>query len=317
MKCLITGINGFVGSYLSEYLLKKRLTVSGTVYPANATENIKDILNKINIFSCDLSNPQDIDNAVRETKPDLIFHLAGQSHIPTSWQKPAETFSVNVLGTIYLLESVKKYCPLTKTLIVCSCDEYGHTFIKEKVKENSPLLPENPYAVSKMCADIMSGLIGEYHNLNVVRVRPFNHTGPKQTDGFVLPYFAKQIAMIESGKIPPILRVGNIEAKRDFLDVQDIVNGYWLAITKGKKGEIYNISTGKSYKIKNLLKTLLDFSNAKIKIELDNSKFRPHDSAIKWGSSSKFFKDTGWKPKITIQTTLKSLLEYWRKQQIA
>lgn len=314
MNCLITGINGFVGSYLAEYLLDKNFEIIGTVYPENATQNISHILDKIQTFPCDLSVPHEIEDIIKQNRPEIIFHLAGQGYVPTSWKEPIGTFNINVLGTLYLLESVKKYSPESGILIIGSGDEYGFADGDRPLTENAPLSPQNPYAITKVCVDLLGAQLGKYYKLNIVRVRAFPHIGPRQSPNFVVSDFCKQIALIEKKKQPPVIKVGNIESKRDFTDVRDMVKAYWLAISKGKPCEVYNISSEKAYSISEILKKLINLSKTEIKIETDSSKFRPQDTQIKLGNSQKFRNLTGWKPRIPIEQTLQETLDWWRGQ---
>lgn len=313
MNCLITGINGFAGSYLAEYLLEKKINVIGTIFPENANQNIFHILDKIKIFPCNLINPEGIESIIKNTTPDIIFHLAGQSNVHLSWQNPAGTFKINVLGTIYLLNAVKTYSPKSRILIVGSGDEYDFNGKNKSTNEETALIPKNPYALTKLCVDHLSSQLAKYYKLHIVRVRPFPHIGPRQTPNFVVSDFARQIAMIEKKRQAPVLKTGNLKSKRDFTDVRDMAAAYWLAINKGKNGEVYNISSEKVYSAKEILRRLLKMTDAKIKLETDLSKIRPQDTEMKHGSSQKFRKLTGWKPKVSINKTLEETLNWWRR----
>lgn len=309
MRCLITGVNGFAGSYLAEYLLTKKFKIFGTVYPKNSPQ-----IDNVQTFPCDLSLPHEIGNIINETHPDIIFHLAAQGYVPFSWQDPIGTFNINLMGTLYLLDAVRKYSPEAKTLIIGSGDEYGEVNGDRPLIEETPLRPQNPYAVTKVCVDLMSAQVARYYNLNIVRVRPFPHIGPGQSPNFVVSDFTKQIALIEKHKQPPIIKVGNLESKRDFTDVRDMVYAYWLAIEKGEPGEVYNISSEKAYSIREILEKLIGLANTRIKIETDQSKLRPKDTEIKLGNSQKFRNLTGWQPRIPIEQTLQETLDWWREQ---
>lgn len=309
MKCLITGVNGFAGSYLAEYLLTKKLEILGTIYPKDSPK-----ITKIQTFPCNLSQQDEIQEIIKKTKPDIIFHLAGQSYVPFSWQDPIGTFNINVMGTLYLLDAIRKYSPNSKTLIIGSGDEYGEVDGERPLTEETPLRPQNPYAVTKVCVDLLSEQFARYYNLHIVRVRPFPHIGPRQSPNFVVADFSRQIALIEKQKQVPIIKVGNLESKRDFTDVRDMVRAYWLAIEKGKNGEVYNISSGKIYSIREILEKLLSLTNIKIKIEQNHSKLRPKDTEIKVGDSQRFSNLTGWRPKIPIEQTLWETLNWWREQ---
>lgn len=311
MKCLITGINGFVGGYLAEYLLNKTNQVFGTFYPKDLNKNIKD---PIQSFFCDLTIPQDIDKLIKEIKPEFIFHLAGQSFIPYSWDDPATTFKTNVLGPIYLLEAVKKHAQTAKILIVGSSDEYGSVNGSTNLSEDAPLNPDNPYGISKACADLLSHQLGKHNNLKIVRTRSFLHIGPGQSEKFVVSDFCKQIALIEKGEQPPVMKVGNLESKRDFTDVRDIVNAYWLALEKGIPGEVYNITSQNLLSIQELLDKLISMTDTKITVEIDPKKIRTTDTKLTMGDSTKFRTQTMWQPEIPIEKTLQDTLDWWRKQ---
>lgn len=315
MKCLITGVNGFVGSYLTEYLLEKKwLKILGTVYPKDSIQNIRHILDKIRATPCNLTIPQEIEKIIKKDKPEIIFHLAAQGYVPTSWQDPVGTFKVNVLGTLHLIEAVRKYSPKAKILIIGSGDEYGFVDTQNPLTEETPLNPQNPYAVTKVCTDLLSAQLGKYHKLHIIRVRAFPHIGPRQSPNFVVSDFCRQIALIEKNKQQPIIKVGNLENKCDFTDVRDIVHAYWLAIKNGESGQVYNISSEKAYPIGKILEKLINMAKTEIKIQSDPSKFRLQDTVIKLGNSQKFRNLTGWKPKIPIEQTLHETLDWWRGQ---
>lgn len=316
MKCLITGINGFAGSYLAEHILKYTDNICGTVYPKNSTQNINHILNKIETAPCDLTIPHQIEHIIEKTRPERIFHLAAQGFVPLSWSDPLGTFQVNVMGTLYLLEAIKKYSPNARILIIGSGDEYDSINSNKPLTETIPLNPKNPYAVSKSCIDLLSAQLGQFYKLHIVRVRSFPHIGPRQSPNFVVSDFSRQIALIENNKQAPIIKVGNLESKRDFTDVRDIVKAYWLALEKGLPGEVYNISSEKTYSISEILKQLLSLTQTEIKIERDPDKLRIQDTNIKPGNSQKFRIQTGWRPEIPIEDTLKETLNWWRHEGI-
>lgn len=305
MRCLITGINGFAGSWLAEYLAEKNIETAGTFYPKSPAQP--------NAFPCDLSIPHEIEEIVKKIRPDIIFHLAAQGYVPASWEDPAGTVKVNVLGTLYLLEALRKLSPDTKTLLIGSGDEYGFNDGNKPLTEDTPLSPQNPYAVTKVCIDLMGAQLARYHNLHIIRIRPFPHIGPRQSPNFAVSDFCRQIALIEKTKQPPVIKAGNIESRRDFTDVRDMVRAYWLAAEKGAPGEVYNISSEKAYSIKEMLKKLIAMAKTEIKIEIDASRLRPQDTIIKLGDSQKFRRLTGWRPEIPIEQTLRETLDWWRE----
>ncbi|MFC4765806.1 GDP-mannose 4,6-dehydratase [Effusibacillus consociatus] len=316
-KALITGITGFAGSHLAEWLLnnKKDVEVYGTYRLRSRMEHIQHILNDIHLVECELKDPHSVNEMMKTIKPDFIFHLAAQSFVPTSWNSPAETILVNQIGQVNLFEAALKYCPDCTIQIACSSEEYGQVYPDEvPIKEDNPLRPLSPYAVSKVGQDYLGYQYNQSYGLKVIRTRTFNHTGPRRGEAFVTSNFAKQIAEIEKGIKPPVLYVGNLQAKRDFTDVRDVVRGYWLAVEKGVPGEVYNIASGVTYTIEDMLNKLLGLSSAKIEIQQDPSRMRPSDVEILLGNYDKFHQQTGWKPEIPFKQTLQDLLEYWRSR---
>jgi GDP-4-dehydro-6-deoxy-D-mannose reductase len=314
MKVIITGIAGFVGSHLAEFLLtKKDIKVYGIDRWLSRLDNIYHIKDKIELIECDLTDPFSTNSHIEKIKPDLIFHLAAQSFVPTSWHAPHDTLTTNIMGELNIFEAVRKSGLKTKIQIACSSEEYGMVYKNEvPIKETNPLRPLSPYAVSKVGQDLLGYQYHQSYGMFIVRTRGFNHTGPRRGENFVSSNFAKQIALIEKGEQKPVIEVGNLNAIRDFTDVRDMIRGYWLALQKGKAGEAYNIATGKGVTIKEMLNILLSFTNEKIVVKRDPARLRPSDVEILIGDSSKFKKQTGWKPEIPLKKTLSDLLDYWR-----
>lgn len=314
---LITGITGFVGSYLAEMLLKehKKVKVYGTMRWRSRLENIEKIKKHVHLIECDLKDATSVNKMIDEVKPSKIFHLAAQSFVPTSWHAPTDTMTTNVISQINIFEAVKMYGNCTKIQIAGSSEEYGMVYPDEvPIKEENPLRPLSPYGVSKVAQDLLGYQYFNSYKIPIVRTRAFNHTGPKRGDVFVESNFAKQVAEIEKGYQEPIIKVGNLDAKRDFTDVRDIVRAYWLSLEKGTPGEVYNICYGKAYTIREVLNMLLGLSKKKIKVEVDPARLRPSDVEILLGDYSKFHKKTGWEPEIPFEKTLKDILDYWRKK---
>lgn len=316
MKVLITGIAGFVGSHLAEFLLqKKNVKIYGIDRWLTRLDNIEHIKDKIALIECDLTDPFSTHSELEKIRPDLIFHLAAQSFVPTSWSAPHDTLTTNIIGQLNIFESIRKLNLKTKIQIACSSEEYGLVHKNEvPIKETNPLRPLSPYAVSKIGQDFLGYQYFKSYNMFIVRTRGFNHTGPRRGENFVSSNFAKQIALIENSKQKPVIEVGNLNAIRDFTDVRDMVRGYWLALEKCKPGEEYNICTGKGIKIKDMLNMLLKLANKKIEIKQDPARLRPSDVQILIGDNSKFRKQTGWKPEIPFEKTLRDLLTYWREK---
>ena len=312
-RVLITGITGFVGSHLAEYLLSKGMEVSGSVRWRSRLENVEPVKDKLNLIECDLKDSFSVKKMIDRTKPDYIFHLCAQSYVQFSWHTPHETFQTNVVSQINLFEGLLELKMSPKIHIAGSSEEYGLVLPNEvPIKEENPLRPLSPYGVSKVTQDLLGYQYFRSYGMKIVRTRAFNHTGPRRGDVFAESNFSKQIAEIEKGKRPPVIYVGNLEAVRDYSDVRDVVVAYWLALEKGLPGEVYNIASGKGYKISEMLDTLLSLSTAKIKIEKDPSRMRPSDVELLVGDATKFRKHTGWALKIPFKKTLEDLLDYWR-----
>ncbi|MBN1824474.1 MAG: GDP-mannose 4,6-dehydratase [Endomicrobiales bacterium] len=315
MKVLITGITGFVGSHLADFLLtKKGVEVWGIERWRSNTENIKHIKEKLKIIECDLRDTTSVENTILDIRPDKIFHLAAQSFVPTSWHAPAETLTTNIIGELNVFEAVRKAKINPVIQIAGSSEEYGMVYPNEvPIKETNPLRPLSPYGVSKVGQDMLAYQYSKSYGIKAIRTRGFNHTGPRRGEVFVESNFAQQIAKIEAGKQNPVIHVGNLEAKRDYTDVRDMVRAYWLATEKCNPGEEYNICSGKDWKIQEVLDILLGYSKIKVEVKPDPSRMRPSDVMVLLGDNTKFRNATGWKPEIEFKQTMKDLLDYWRE----
>ncbi|OGL46176.1 MAG: GDP-mannose 4,6-dehydratase [Candidatus Schekmanbacteria bacterium RBG_16_38_11] len=317
MRVLITGITGFVGSHLVDYLLAKHesIEIYGIHRWRSRTENIDNVVDKLHLVECDIRDSSSVRNVVDIIKPDRIFHLAAQSFVPTSWHAPAETISTNIIGNLNIFEAVRQSGFNPRILVAGSSEEYGLVYENElPIKEENPLRPLSPYAVSKVGQDLLAYQYFMSYQVDVVRSRAFNHTGPRRGYVFVSSNFAKQFADIEKGKNEPVIYTGNLAARRDFTDVRDMVRAYWLALEKCEAGEVYNICSGKDYSIKQILDILMSFTNVKIEIKQDPKRMRPSDVPVLRGDNSKFCKKTGWKPEIPFEQTLLDILNYWRSR---
>ncbi len=314
-KALITGITGFAGSHLAELLLKENVDVHGIQRWRSKSDNIDHIKNSIHFHEADLLDAHSLYQVVDTVRPNYIFHLAAQSYVQSSWASPANTLEVNIIGSVHLFEAVRKTDPNIVIQIACSSEEYGKVLPSElPIKETNPLRPLSPYAVSKLAMDYLGYQYFESYGLKIIRTRGFNHTGPRRGDVFSESTFARQIAEIEKGEIKPVVYVGNLEAKRDYTDVRDMVRAYYLSVQKCEPGEVYNIATGTTWKIMDVLDILLSMSKVKIAIEADPTRMRPSDVEVLIGDASKFKKITGWEPKISFKKTLEDLLNYWRER---
>ena len=313
MRVLITGITGFVGSYLAEYALSQNAQVYGSFRWRSRTENINQIKDQVKLIECELNDASSVSSLIQESKPDMVFHLAAQSYVPASWQAPEETLANNIVGQVNLFEAIRRSGLDPLIHIAGSSEEYGYTPPEEiPVSETAALRPLSPYAVSKVTQDLLGYQYYQSYGLRIIRTRAFNHTGPRRGSVFVESNFALQIAEIEAEARPPVVHVGNLEAQRDYCDVRDIVKGYWLALEKGQPGEVYNLASGKPWAIREVLDYLLSMSSVTIDIQQDPKRMRPSDVPLLCGDSTVFRKLTGWEPQIPFTDTLKDLLNYWR-----
>lgn len=312
----ITGASGFVGTHLVEYLsgLEEDFEIYGTAFGEG--NSLGAYLRPDQILSVNLLDPIATQKAVTLAKPDYVVHLAALTSPAASFKEPEKTLTNNITAEVHLLNSLldleKKP---EKILVIGSAEEYG--LVPEgmtAVNETVPLRPNSPYAVSKIAQDYLGLQYFLTHNLPIVRLRPFNHTGPGQAPAFVLPAFAKQVAEIEAGILPPTIKVGNLESVRDFTDVTDMVRAYYLALLKAVPGEVYNIGSGNGVTIRDILDMLLALARVPIAVETDPERFRPADVQALIADSTLFRSTTGWKPEVDIQDMVERVLDYWRKQ---
>lgn len=319
-KVFITGIGGFVGSHLADYILEEfpNIQVLGLVRWWEPKENIMHIIDKIKLCYGDLTDLPSLEIILKEHKPDIVFHLAAQSYVDFSFLAPITTLENNVIGTANLLEVVKKlklnsgYDPIIQ--IASSSECYGQVRENEvPIKENNPFRPASPYAVSKVGEDMIAFQYWLSWKIKTIRTRMFTHTGPRRGEVFVESNFAKQIAAIEAGLSAPVIKVGNLESIRTFLDIKDAIKAYWLLVTRCEPGEVYNIGGKETMSVGDMLNKLLELSTVKgIKVEVDPTRLRPSDVTLQIPCVDKFTEATGWKPVIPFEDTLEDLLNYWR-----
>ncbi|MEO0009152.1 MAG: GDP-mannose 4,6-dehydratase [candidate division WOR-3 bacterium] len=316
MKYLITGITGFAGSHLAEYLLNLgNGEVHGTIRWRSRTENIEHLRDRIQLHDCDLRDSYSVNRLIASVKPDRIYHLAAQSFVPMSWAAPAETFVTNVIAQINLFEAVRAAGCDCRIQIACSSEEYGLVLPDEvPIKETNPLRPLSPYAVSKVAQDLMGYQYHQSYKLFIIRTRGFNHTGPRRGHVFVTSNFARQIAEMEKGRREPVLHVGNLDAVRDFTDVRDTVRAYYLILEKGVPGEVYNVATGRGYRIAEVVDILRSHARVKFEVRQDPGRMRPSDVQLLIGDATRLRTATGWEPQIPFEQTLSDLLNYWRER---
>lgn len=313
-RALITGITGFVGPHLADFLLRQGdVEIFGTYLMSEHLRAVESIKDRVSFHQMNLSDPQSVNTVIAQTHPDYIFHLAAQSNVALSWKEPAQTFDVNVLGTIHLLEAVRNASLYPVIQVACSSEQYG--LVPQEhlpVTEETPFHPISPYAVSRVTIDLIGYQYFKSYGMRTIRTRAFNHTGPGQSDQFVCSRFAKMVAEIEKGLRDPVLIVGNLDAVRDFTDVRDMVRAYALSVTRGTAGEVYVIASGVGRSIREVIDILLTLSHVPIRVEKDPTLLRPSDVPMLFGNSHKFRESTGWHPQIAFEQTLADLLEYWR-----
>ena len=317
-EILITGINGFVGSHLADLLVKdKNNKVFGIKKPNGRLEFIRKILNDITLLDGDITDPHSIEKIIHEIQPDRIYHLAALSWVDPSWNMPAAYMQVNAIGTIHLLEAIKKLKKFPRVLVSCTPEEFGDVpESKLPITEETKIAPLNPYAASKVAQDVICQVYFASYNIPIIRTRAFNHEGPRRDIHGALASFAFQIAKIEAGKQKPVIYVGNLEAKRNFTDVRDMVKAYSAAMENCNPGELYLIGSDQIYTIKECLEKLISLStlSKKITYKIDPKRVRLTELRRFVGDFTKFTAKTGWKPTIKFEKTLSDILDYWRKQ---
>ena len=323
-KAFITGITGMVGSHLADYLLENTdWYIYGLVRWNDKMDNIEHLMEKINnkdrieLVYGDINDLSSLLVCFNNTKPDYVFHLAAQSYPKTSFDSPLETLETNILGTAKVLDAIK-HLNLNPIIHVCASSEVFGRVPKEflPIHEDVTFHPASPYAISKVGTDLVGRFYAEAYGMTIMTTRMFTHTGPRRGDVFAESTFAKQIAMIEAGLIPPVIKVGNLDSLRTWSDVRDAVRAYYLLVTKDPKaGEYYNIGGSYTCSIRGMLNHLISLSTVKnIKIEIDPTRLRPIDADLQVPDTSKFKEHTGWEPLISFEKTMKDLLNYWRKQ---
>jgi len=300
---LVTGSEGFVGSHLIKILKETLDKVVPVCYPLLRPKRGKYV-------SLDIINPEITSEVIKDNNPDIIFHLAGISSVSKSFRDRLLTYNTNTIGTANLLEAARSLNKRVKFIFVSSCEVYGGG---ENISETADIVLKNPYAISKYGAELICrGYMQE--GIDCIILRPFNHTGPGQSEDFVLPTIAKQIAEGERGKRPPLVELGGVEVKREFMNVLDVVVAYKLAIAKCFPGEVYNISSNRGYTIAQAIDIFKNLSKTKFEVRIDQTKVRKVDIPVLTGNGEKFSELTGWQPKIEFEKTLEDLLNYWRSK---
>ena len=324
-KALITGITGMVGSHLVDFLLSETdWDIYGMCRWRSPLDNVSHLLDRANrsdrlkFLSADLRDYISLLNVVEEVRPDYVFHLAAQSYPSTSFTSPLDTLDTNILGTARLLEVLRRCSGIDPVIHVCASSEVYGRVPREKlpINEECSFHPASPYAISKVGTDLLGRYHTEAYSQKVITTRMFTHTGPRRGDVFAESTFAKQIAMIEAGQIPPVLKVGNLDSLRTWADVRDAVRAYYLLVTVNPiAGQSYNIGGTYSCTIRQMLDYLLSLSSRKdIRVEVDPQRLRPIDADLQVPDTSKFHRHTGWEPEISFEKTMTDLLEYWRSR---
>lgn len=313
-KAYITGICGFAGSYLAGELLQNGYTVSGSALPGESTANLSDLKQSVKIDRFDITNGSACRKFLIKARPDYLFHLAAVSSVGQSFKMGEMTFRVNVFGTHNILEAVRGKKWLKKIILISSSDVYGPVKPKDIPLKPSQLFnPVSPYALSKAAGEYLARVYIDQYEAPIIIVRPFNHTGPKQSTDFVIPAFCNKIVTAEHSKNKRVISVGNLSARRDLSDVRDIVRGYRMVAEKGKLGKTYHLCSGRGYRIGDLLNKLIGLSDIGIKSKVDKKLLRKVDVPILRGSYHETNEDVGWKPKIKIEQTLSDTLDFQRR----
>ena len=311
LTILIIGATGFVGRHLIDLLKLSDFKIYGTCFPEDP-EHCQS-LNGVDLIYLDLRKEKEVAKVVRATKADSIVHLAAISSVGYSWKHRKETVETNLMGTFSILESIRRNATQARLLFVSSSEVYGLLEpIERPLKEDNPLKIVSPYSFTKVSCELLCEFYTQIDNLDIVISRSFPHTGPGQSVDFVFSDWAYQIAKIEKGSAEPIIKTGNLDIRRDYTDVRDVVRAYILLLEKGKKGEVYNVCSGTAYSLKEFLDILLSYSSKKINVQVKQEKLRETDIPLLVGDNQKIKKETNWAPEIPIKKTLAELLDYWR-----
>ena len=309
MRALITGCEGFLGSHLADLLVTKDVEVFGLVF--EDTANLEHLDGKVKLVPVDLRDQARVRPAVECTKPDLVFHLAAQSFVTVSWQNPELTLATNVMGTFYLLEALREQGSKALIEVVSSSAVYGPCSVSEMpLDEGQEFRPTSMYAVSKVTEDMFAYFYWRVFGLRIVRVRPFNVTGPRKT-GDAVSDFARGIVDVEQGR-RGVLEVGNLDSVRDYSDGRDGAEALWLLSRRGEPGKSYHISSGQERSLRSVVHELLSVAGIDVPVEVSSSKLRPHDDPIYVGDPSRL-RELGWEPRIPFAQTLADTLQYWRE----
>jgi GDP-4-dehydro-6-deoxy-D-mannose reductase len=311
MRVLITGIAGFAGSHLAELALAEGAEVWGTLLPGAPLDNLAAVETDVRTLPCDLTEAGAATRVLREARPDRVFHLAGASVVGTSWAQRASVLRTNLEGTFQLLEGLRAHP--APCLLISSGEVYGAVPEEaQPIPESQPLAPVSPYALSKACQELYAGYYARAERLPVVLARPFNHVGPRQGPGFVWSDIARQVADIDRGLTPPVLRIGTVTTRRDFTDVRDMVRAYWLLLARAGDAGPYNAASGVPVAIREILDGFLALATRPIEVRVDPERVRPVDIPLLAGDARRLRALTGWAPRIPLRQSLADVLDDWR-----
>lgn len=307
---MIIGAAGFVGNYLAEHLVNEcGMEVVVTKLPNERIEN-----QQVKVYNLDIMDEEAIASLLFRVRPDYIFHLAAQSSVGVAWRNPGLTIDVNIKGSVNVMDAIRELYYKPRVLLIGSGEEYGHIREGETpITEENSIRPGNIYAATKACQNMIGNIYARAYDMELMMVRAFNHIGPCQAPIFVVADFCKQVVEIEKGIREPVMYVGNLNSKRDFTDVRDVVKAYALLIQNGKAGETYNVGSGHAVTIEEVLKLIISLSDKEIRVEVDPNKIRPVDVPIIEADITKIYETTGWRPSITLEQTIRETLDYWRE----
>lgn len=306
-KGLVIGAAGFVGSYLINEMQANGMET----YATKQAHEVKKL--DTTVYDLDILDKDAITALLFEVQPDYIFHLAAQSSVGLAWKDPMLTVDVNIKGSINVMDAVRELFYKPRVLLIGSGEEYGHISPGETpIGEENALRPGNIYAATKVCQNMIANIYSKAYDMELMMVRAFNHIGPEQAPTFVVSDFCKQVAEIEKGVREPVMRVGNLGAKRDFTDVRDVVRAYVKLVSMGQAGETYNVGSGNAKEIRQILDMIIAMSDRDIRVEIDPNKIRPVDVPIIEADITKINRLTGWKPQIPLEQTIRETLDYWR-----
>jgi GDP-4-dehydro-6-deoxy-D-mannose reductase len=320
MKLLVTGISGFVGGHFAQFILDNNKDIelhgiSRTRPNWNFVSNRSLLIKKLNFYQLDLLNMNNTSKIIKEIKPDYILHLASFSSVAKSWDKPVESFLNNTNIFLNIVETIRLNNLDCRILSVGSSEEYGYVAAESvPIHEDSRIMPTSPYAVARVAQEHLSILYSKGYNLNICCTRSFNHIGPGQSDSYVVSYLVRQFVEIKKGIKPPIIKIHNGNIIRDFVDIQDVIRAYKIILSNGKSGEIYNVCSGKGYKILDIINILSNMLDMDVEVVQDKSAMRPLDSPIIVGSIDKMKAELGWEPRVPFEIGLKKIYDYWYRQ---